>query len=183
MRAATKPKSAPPTTRPVKAGRALSVGGPVDKVSVSIRLIGRSNLDPDWVTRLLGVRPTFARRRGELVGSNRSTATSKSGIWILDVKQVTGVDLELVLWSLLRRVPFNARRWSKILKKARADVFCGLHLSAWNRGLGLSPDILGELARRRMTLDLDIYGDNGRLESVSTARDRQAKQKRYKGGR
>jgi uncharacterized protein DUF4279 len=142
----------------------LRVGGIVDKVSVSLRIIGK-NLDPDHVTRLLGVKPTNSHRLGDQVRPPYPVR-SHHGVWLLGVKGIKGRDLESTLWQLLKTTGRSGRGWSTVLKSGRADAFCGLFLRAWNRGLELSPELLKELGRRRITLSLDIYGDDGRIESA-----------------
>jgi hypothetical protein len=56
------------------------VGGPVDEVRVTLALYSE-DLDPDEVSRALGVQPTSAHRRGERKGP-RSPAYRK-GAWLL----------------------------------------------------------------------------------------------------
>ena len=43
------------------------VGGEVDRIEVSLRVAGDA-LDPQRITRMLGVSPTFAARKGRPAG-------------------------------------------------------------------------------------------------------------------
>ena len=65
------------------------VGGTIDETSVSLCLYG-DDLDPDEISRILGVCPTHAHRKGEERRSRSPRAQKpppyKSGAWILKVR-------------------------------------------------------------------------------------------------
>jgi hypothetical protein len=142
--------------------RFLIVGGDLDEACATIRVIGL-HLDPARVTALLRVRPTKSHRRGDIVNPPYP-ARSSHGIWLLKSNHVKGHNLESAIWRLLRRLPSDFGRWTRALAGAKASMFCGLFLNAWNRHLNFSDKLLVELGRRKMKLQFDIFGDDGRIE-------------------
>ena len=80
-------------------------GGEVDRVHVFLRAAS-DELDPDEVTRALGVRPTFAARKGERRLTRGGEAVQRTGVWYI---QFLGVaeewTLEEAIAALLNRLP------------------------------------------------------------------------------
>jgi len=138
----------------------VQVGGDVDEVVITLRVFA-DDLDPEWVTRLLRVQPTFAGRKGDRRPSRRREIVQPVGMWQLELPGTREWVLDDAIGTLLSRLPPEAGVWEQLAQRARADVFCGLFLDQWNRGADLSYEILGELARRRLGLSLDIYGQAG----------------------
>jgi len=132
------------------------VGGDVDRVSVSLR-ISAPDLDPATVTNRLGVQPTFAARRGERRPSKSGPITQPIGIWILGLSNSPEWVLADAIAAILDRLPSDQKVWDEITSGAKVDVFCGLHLDEWNRGLDLPPQLLARLGQQRINLSLDIY--------------------------
>lgn len=140
------------------------IGGPLARVRVSVRVVG-DDLDPDEVTRLLGVEPTFAARKGERVTRRTRTGTERArvqsvGVWSHALTPHSSPDWELgaALDELLSRFPEDPGLWALLRARYSVDVFCGLFLGSDNQGADLRPETLGAVARRGLTLSLDIYG-------------------------
>ena len=74
-------KPLPPQIEDVSDERFVRFGGPVDKVTVSLRLFGE-DLDPDEVTKLLGCKPTSAARKGDVMPGRYHRIANK-GCWLL----------------------------------------------------------------------------------------------------
>lgn len=144
----------PPPPEPV--GPFLKIGGYVDKTSASLRFFD-DTLDPEQVTRLLGCPPTQSCRKGDLLPSKRCQRIARTGSWRLQTPKDDSRTLEEQIASLLDRVTVDLAAWKQVPMGGRADVFCGLHLRAWNRGFSLSPDLMARLAERRLTVEFDIY--------------------------
>ena len=161
--------------------RFVTIGGDLDKACATIRVIG-PRLDPAKVTALLKVRPTKSHRRGDVVNPPYP-ARSSQGVWLLESNYVNGRNLESAIWRLLRQLPSDFGKWTRALAGAKANLFCGLFLNAWNRSLNLSDTLLAELGRRKLTLQVDIFGDDGKIEYASPGRRRQTKstRRRLKG--
>jgi len=134
------------------------VGGSIDRVSVSLR-ISAPDLDPDIVTRRLGVQPTFAARRGDERPSKGGTITQPVGIWIVGLANSPEWELADAISAVLDRVPSDVGLWKELASFASIDMFCGLHLDDWNRGLDLPAELLARLGERHIALGLDIYWD------------------------
>jgi len=134
------------------------VGGSIDRVSVSLR-ISAPDLDPDIVTRRLGVQPTFAARRGDERPSKGGTIAQPVGIWIVGLANSPEWELADAISAVLDRVPSDLGLWKELASFASIDMFCGLHLDDWNRGLDLPAELLARLGERHIALGLDIYCD------------------------
>jgi hypothetical protein len=132
------------------------VGGDVDRVSLTLRITA-PDLDPDAITRRLGVPPSFAARRGDERRSKGGNIKQPVGIWSVGLPNSQEWVLADAIGALLDRLPADVAIWKEIGSSARIDVFCGLHLDDWNRGLELPPDLLARLGERRITLGFDIY--------------------------
>jgi hypothetical protein len=134
------------------------VGGPIDQVNITLR-VSAPDLDPDTITRRLGVKPTFAARRGDQRPSKYQVIVQGVGIWLLELPSSTEWELSDAISELLRPLPDDVAVWKEIAAEAQVDVFCGLHLSDWNRGVDLSPELLVRLGERGIGLTFDIYFD------------------------
>src|SRR5512142_2768441 len=124
--------------------------------TVELRIVGES-LDPEDVTRTIGITPTQVRRKGEPRGEG-STWTKTT--WALDVLPPSGStwnSLEDGLTALVSRVkPFQ----SQIQSYSPANelyVWCGHFTSDFDGGPRLSPNILKSLGDLGAQLFLDTY--------------------------
>lgn len=138
------------------AGDSWAVGGGVDQCSASVRLFG-DGLDPDGVTAALGASPTTACRKGDVTRLKVTTRVEPQGKWLLCLDGHGGAALDAVVNELLGRMTGDLSVWADLTSRFRADLYCGLHLEAWNRGLSLSPRTLRRVADRGLELGLDIY--------------------------
>ena len=120
----------------------------------TLRIIG-DDLDPDEVTRLLGVEPTAQSRKGE---ANRSGYPAPHGIWRLGATEQVPGDLNAQIDELLAKVTPDPSVWTDLTRKFRCDIFCGLFMQDGNEGEQLEPRILAMLGSRGLQLGLDIYG-------------------------
>jgi hypothetical protein len=59
--------------------------------------------------------------------------------------------------KLFDQLPANLNVWCELTTKFQADLFCGLWLKRWNRGLDFSPETLRRIAERGLSISLDIY--------------------------
>ena len=144
---------------PEPVGPFVLVGGYVDRTSASLRFFD-DDLDPEQVTRLLGCQPTHACRKGDLLPSKRYQRIAHTGSWRLQTPKGDERALEEQITSLLDKASDDLAAWEQLSKGARLDVFCGLHLKAWNRGFSLSPGLMRRLAERHLEVDFDIYCDS-----------------------
>jgi hypothetical protein len=115
-------------------------------LNVSLCLIGEA-LDPEAISKLLGVTATTSRRKGEkrLIPSNKEIV-SKVGVWILGFeKDLDTIDLPAIVEELVERIGSNKAVLNGIpdVEDAYVDVFiatksedsgatCEFQLSAQN---------------------------------------------------
>lgn len=127
----------------------------------SLRLYGDA-LVPDEVTRLLHVEPTDRASKGaQLVASSGKTRTAPTGRWILESRgHVDSIDLEQHITWLLDQMESAGITPAAIPGVSKADVFCYWLSATGQGGPELSPELLGRLAKLRLTLGLDIYFDH-----------------------
>ena len=132
------------------------VGGEVDRVEVSLRISGVA-LDPDRITRMLRVTPSFAARKGEAITRGETAVPQRTGIWIYKLPPSSEWELGDAIQTLLEQLPADPALWETLATEFDTDIFCGLFLSDVNRGTQLTVETMALLAERRLKLGLDIY--------------------------
>jgi hypothetical protein len=140
-------------------------GGSVDACSVTLRFFGE-DLDPDEVTHLLGLTPNVAYRKGDIFRGKKYDIVQKTGSWRLTTEKCNGVELEDQINALLNQLPSNLEIWQKLTAKFEADLFCGLWMYRYNRGLDFAPQTLVRIVERGLVLQLDIHADCTKKEEV-----------------
>lgn len=134
------------------------IGGMPDlaRTTVGLRIFGDA-LDPDEITRRLGIEPTGCARKGDThrTASGREVV-ARSGSWRLDAG-VPG-NLSTQIAALLAKLPSDSTIWCELAQHYECDVFCGLFMREGNEGTELSPQVMSMLSVRRLRLELDIYG-------------------------
>ncbi|AFY42382.1 DUF4279 domain-containing protein [Nostoc sp. PCC 7107] len=138
-------------------------GGEVDECSVSLRFWS-DDLVPDDVTDLLGINPTQSYKKGDIFRGKVYDRIRKVGFWVYRVKRCAGVSLEDQINTLFDQLPVDLGVWYKLTTKFDADLFCGLWLKRWNRGLDFSPQTLQRISERGLSLSLDTEGVTKRLK-------------------
>jgi hypothetical protein len=128
-------------------------------VKASLRILGAS-LDPDEITRLLGVAPTTAGRKGSVIEGRTGNRERMTGVWALATERAStdGWAVEEVVAELLAAVPSDQHLWESIAERYTVDLFLGLFMSSDNQGFDISPDLLSQMAARRWRLSADVYG-------------------------
>ena len=134
----------------------IEVGGPVDRIRVSLRF-GGSDLDPAVITRLLGVEPTFAARTGEKIERSGRTYRQRTGVWSLSLPDSSEWELSDAIKTLLAKVPAPAGQVRPLAAQYEGEIFCGLFLDDFSRGCDIRPDVLAALSERGLGIDFDIY--------------------------
>ncbi|MBK8237075.1 MAG: DUF4279 domain-containing protein [Deltaproteobacteria bacterium] len=132
----------------------FEVGGPVDACSATL-CIYHEDLDPDEMTRRLGVNPTTAFRRG--FQRRSASRPMPHGAWLLRVSEPSLRTVEDQLHRLLMQLVVAPDIWATVVAEHRVRISVGLHMSAWNRGFALSPTILAAVAKLNVELDFDVY--------------------------
>jgi hypothetical protein len=128
--------------------------GTVRETAVSVRF-GGVDLDPDEITRLLGVEPDLALRTGDPTPNGRGTRMT--GIWSIRALRLSPGDLDGQIGTLLAKMSDDLPVWLELSRRYRADLFCGLFLEDGNEGITLSTETIRAIADRGLELGLDIY--------------------------
>jgi hypothetical protein len=145
-------------------------GGEVDKTSVSLRF-SSDTLDPDEISNLLDCRPTHSYRKGDVLPDRYGRIAKKSevaqtGMWRLRGKKTDKISLENQIFELFSRLSDDLEIWRKLTSQYHSDLFCGLFMESWNRGIDFSPELMAQISARGLTLSLDIYYVETRLIPV-----------------
>jgi hypothetical protein len=135
------------------------VGGPIDGVNVTLALYS-DELEPDEVSRALGVEPTSAHRRGER--RKPTSSPYSTGAWLLTEHGRDAEPAETIIDRLLRQLPDDPAVWRGLKMRHEIQVRFGLHMTGWNKGLSIpSRQVtrIGELGAR-MEFDIYAYGED-----------------------
>jgi hypothetical protein len=60
---------------------------------------------------------------------------------------------------LLARLPSDPDVWASLANTYSVDVFCGLFITAPNRGFGITTEVSRLLSDRRLQIGFDLYLD------------------------
>lgn len=134
----------------------FTVGGDLDELRLSVRITGEE-LDPQSITRLLGIEPTFAARKGEVREASGQSVVQRTGVWYVDLAESTEWVLDDAISTLLARLPSDPAVWRELAATHTIDLLCGAFLLGWNRSFVLAPATLAAIAERHMALSVDIY--------------------------
>jgi hypothetical protein len=132
------------------------VGGLIDETRVTLGVHG-DDLDPDEVTRLLGCAPSCSHRRGD--PRPRNIPPWPRGAWVLSVEGKAPVEPDHLISAVLDRLPVDPAVWESLRSRFDVRLGFGLFQDAWNRGFGLSSQVLRRVAEMGLGLDFDIYAD------------------------
>jgi hypothetical protein len=129
-------------------------------VGVTLAIYGEA-LDPEEITRTLGVAPTSAHRRGERRRPRSRPASS--GAWLLQERSRREAEpAEVVIDRVLRQLPKDPAVWCELRSKYDIQLRFGIHMTGWNKGLGFSYEQVMRIAQlgAHMKFDIYAYGDD-----------------------
>ncbi|WP_101926263.1 MULTISPECIES: DUF4279 domain-containing protein [Luteimonas] len=129
-----------------------------DHSIVSFRIFG-DDLVPSEVTGLLGCEPTEAFAKGDVrVGSKTGNRyVEKTGRWSLAAEDRHPEDISAQILEILSKLAEDSAAWDSLRSRFTMDFFCGVFMGSTNDGLEFSPEVLGQLSSRGISLGLDIY--------------------------
>ena len=121
-----------------------------------------SRLDPDVVTRAVGIEPSRAHKRGDPIRAD-AERTFRKGVWSVrsdDALSRTDDHLEDHLrWLLDRLEPSSTQLRRVVAEEAlEAEFWCVVDMQARNCDFALQPETIARVGALGATLRLDIYG-------------------------
>lgn len=138
-------------------GKEIITGGVVDSSSASLCFYAE-DLDPDEITKILGVNATRSIKRGDR--RNSVAKPYKKGAWIYRVEGNAPSGPNEHLINLLNSFSVKTEIWEQLRKKYECRISIGIHIYGWNRGFTLSPKALTQVNNTGIELDFDIYADD-----------------------
>jgi hypothetical protein len=129
--------------------------GDLGRIEIEL-LVTADDLDPDRITRMLGVVPSAAARKAESVDVDGVPVTQPTGVWRYALPASPEWELSDAIDTLLEQMPPDPALWESLSGWASVSVICGLYVHDVNRGADLHPDTLARLAERRVALRLEI---------------------------
>ena len=130
-------------------------GGDIDRLEIALRVTS-DDLEPERITRMLGVNPTFAARKGEAIDHGGVPVMQRAGTWSYALPASPEWELGDAIDTLLEQLPADPALWESLAGWAQVAVVCGLYVHDPHRGADLPPDTLARLAERRLALRLEI---------------------------
>jgi hypothetical protein len=130
-------------------------GDDIDRIEIALRVTS-DDLDPDRITRMLGVNPTFAGRKGEQVDVRGVPLTQSTGSWRYALPASPEWELGDAIATLLEQLPPDPALWESLAAWAEVAVVCELHVHDVARSGNVPPDTWARLAERRLALRLEI---------------------------
>jgi len=130
-----------------------------DETNATLMITGDA-LDPIRVTKLVGVDPAFARRKGDLFGKPERPVKSLTGIWALESEpHLTSSVLEEHINLLLDMIGRPPTAFYDYLESEglEALIRCYWMSATGQGGPVLSSRLLGRLAELHLGLDFHFY--------------------------
>jgi hypothetical protein len=149
----------PSSAASVPAPNAVWLGEPIEKYKITLRVFGGDGFDPEYLTKVLGCRPSIAETKGQRVVTPSGTRIAQENRWSMTVESDRKDEIEQGITALLNRLPTNLELWRDLTQRYYIDLYCGLFLKSAKRGFGLSPQLSRMLADRNIGISFDLYFD------------------------
>ena len=129
------------------------------RLQVALRIVG-ADLDPDEMTKRLGVAPTSNHRRGEVLrrGSHEHQAVTGHWGFSLGTEHTETWNLDAALNATLDYLPAGAALWQDLGDRFQVDLFCGLFMGSSNQGTDIESATLARIATLGLAISFDVYG-------------------------
>ncbi|MEB2843242.1 DUF4279 domain-containing protein [Rhizobiales bacterium RZME27] len=122
-----------------------------------LRFFG-DDLDPDQISKVLGVAATNAYRKGDVMPSGKGKkSVAETGTWQLEADEEFSGELPEQIASLFAALTDDLTVWKDLSARFDGDVLMGLFMAEANEGFSLDPALLGAIAARGLVLEFDVY--------------------------
>jgi pyruvate formate-lyase activating enzyme-like uncharacterized protein len=119
-------------------------------------VLTRFGCEPDQISEILGIQPTKAWKKGELIG--KSILRRKQNGWELKIQIPDSEDLDEHITELLKKL---SPAWEKVINLNQlyyAEISCVVYsYEAQGPGLHLDKKTLKQMAELNAEVDLDYY--------------------------
>jgi hypothetical protein len=129
-------------------------GGPIDEINVTLAIYSEE-LQPDAITRALGIQPTRAHRQGDRAGPK--SPPFRTGAWLLTEHGRDAESAEIIIERLLKQLPEDVNIWRELRIQHTIQLRFGLHMTGWNKGLSIPLPQVTRIAEFGADMELDIY--------------------------
>jgi len=139
-----------------KTGLFARMGGSFNRAFFILEIFG-DDLDPDAISRELGVAPTKAYRKGD--ERPKGSQFYRTGGWIIDSGELQLGDEDVgdkKFQDWLALLPGDASKW-KSLQRYEPQVRLVLYTDQMNAEFRVRPLAANELSKRGLTLTIDPY--------------------------
>ena len=131
-----------------------------EQTSHAMISIQGDKLDPEEITKLLGVEPNFACKKGvkrEVAPGTGLEIEQPTGVWQFEVRDLERTVYEPKINKVLDLVTQDLAKWKKITSRFEAILIVGAIVTDDDGGLfKLSPRTMRRLAERGVTLEADV---------------------------
>ena len=122
---------------------------------VSFR-IGADKLDPDKITKVLGIKPSFSHKKGDLIGSS-TNARYPSGMWALESPLPSNADVDVQLTDILNMIWLKLSRIKKLRKQGyEMDIAISIVYSPGQHGFTLPAKLVEKLGKLGVDMQFSI---------------------------
>ncbi|OGV70184.1 MAG: hypothetical protein A2283_24180 [Lentisphaerae bacterium RIFOXYA12_FULL_48_11] len=142
---------------PCSKGLTYLCGGDFDESVIKFSLYS-DDLDPDEISRIIRLKPTQAYKKGSLSANKKMIR--RHGAWKLETPWISKFSFETNISRFLSKLPTGKKLWSELTSHYDTELTVVLRMRTWNRSATLSAKIIQELAKRKLSLGIDVYFDD-----------------------
>ena len=141
---------------PGKLRDGLVLNARIERSEASLLIYGEE-LEPEAITKLLGVQPSSTHCKGDQL--HHSGPPLERGVWIHDVEGFAPTEPETLMIELLSKLPEDQELWRQLTEEFDVRLCFVLWLGHWNSAFTISPELVSRIARLNVEITIDIYDD------------------------
>ena len=128
----------------------------IDRVKASVRVFS-PELEPDAVSKALGIEPTSSWRKGDPRPSNRGRV-ARTGMWLLESRSGAEKEPDSQVSDLLNRLNVDLAAWRELRGTVTCDLYLGVFQNDGDAFFEFKPETLRLLGEYGFALCFSIYG-------------------------